>query len=67
MPNLENQRVLHFEFQCQKLMGLYHNTLYPLILRFVYKTVSRFMINRIYLPLFQKISVKVYILIFSYV
>ena len=44
MPNLENQRVLHFEFQCQKLMGLYHNTLYPLILRFVYKTVSRFMI-----------------------
>ena len=26
MPNLENQRVLHFEFQCQKLLRLYHNT-----------------------------------------
>ena len=25
-PNLENQRVLHFEFQCQKLLWSYHNT-----------------------------------------
>ena len=23
MPSLENQRVLHFEFQCQKLLTLY--------------------------------------------
>ena len=36
-PNLENQRLLHLEFQCQKLLSLY---LYPLILqRFIYKTV----------------------------
>ena len=27
MPNLENQRVLHFESQCQKLLRLHHNTL----------------------------------------
>ena len=26
MPNLENQRVLRFEFQRQKLLRLYHNT-----------------------------------------
>ena len=26
MPNLENQRVLHFEFQCQKLLRLHRNT-----------------------------------------
>ena len=26
MPNLENQRVSHFEFQCQKLLRLYDNT-----------------------------------------
>ena len=26
MPNLENQCVLHFEFQCQKLLRLHHNT-----------------------------------------
>ena len=26
MLNLENQRVLYFEFQCQKLLRLYHNT-----------------------------------------
>ena len=25
MPNVENQRVLHFEFQCQKLLMLYHD------------------------------------------
>ena len=26
MPNLENQGVLHFECQCQKLLNLCHNT-----------------------------------------
>ena len=26
MPNLENQRILHFELQCQKLLRLYQNT-----------------------------------------
>ena len=26
MPNLGNQHVLHFEFPCQKLLKLYHNT-----------------------------------------
>ena len=31
MPTLENQRVLHFEFHCQKLLRLYHNTYILLI------------------------------------
>ena len=26
MPNLEIQRILYYEFQCQKLLRLYHNT-----------------------------------------
>ena len=26
MGNFKNQYVLHFEFQCQKLLSLYHNT-----------------------------------------
>ena len=25
LPELENERALHFEFQCQKLLSLYHN------------------------------------------
>ena len=29
MPNWENQLVLHFEFQCQTLLGLYQNTYIP--------------------------------------
>ena len=36
MSNLENQGVLHNEFQYQKLLSLYDNSLF-------YKTVSGFM------------------------
>ena len=52
MPNLENQRVLHFEFQCQKLLRLYHNT-YILL----------FCID-LSLPLFQNMSLKSYTNVF---
>ena len=48
MPNVENQCLLHFELQCQKLLRFYHNTYILLFWRFIYKTVSGFMIYAIF-------------------
>ena len=50
MPNFENQRVLHFKFQCQKLLRLYHNT-YILLFS---KDLSGFMIYSNTSPVISK-------------
>ena len=61
MPNLENQRVLHFEFQCQKLSRLYHITFVLLFCRDLSTEPYRGLwFNRTHLPLFQNMSVKIY-------
>ena len=61
MPNLENQRVLHFEFQCQKLLRLYHNTYILLFcIDLSTKAYLGLWFNRAHLPLFQNMSVKIY-------
>ena len=61
MPNLENQLVLHFEFLCQKLLRIYHNTY---ILLFCIDLSTKLYLglwfNRTYLPLFQYTSIKTY-------
>ena len=68
MPTLENQCVLHFEFQCQTFLRLYHNTLISLILlRFTdkhYRVYRGLWFNRTHLPLFQNMSVTIYIIFF---
>ena len=61
MPNLKNQRVLHLEFQCQKLLKLYHNTYILFFCINVSKTPYRGLrFNQTLLPLFQNMSVKIY-------
>ena len=61
MPNLENQLVLHFEFQCQRLSRLYHNTYILLFcIDFSTKRSRVLWFNRTHPPLFQNISVKIY-------
>ena len=61
MPNLENQRVLHFEFQCQKLLRLYHNTYILLFcIDFSTKLYQDLWYNQTHLSLFQNMSVKIY-------
>ena len=62
---LGNQSVLHFEYQCQKLLRLYHNT-YVLLLYIDLSTKSYrgLWFNRTHLPLFQKMSVKIYTIFF---
>ena len=61
MPNLENRRVLHFEFYCQKLLRLYHNTYILLFCRDLStKPYRGLWFNWTHLPLFQKISVNIY-------
>ena len=62
MPNLENQRLLHFEFQCQKSLRSYHNT-YTILFYIDLSTKSYrgLLFNRTHLPLFQNMSVKIYI------
>ena len=62
MPNLGNQRVLHFEFQCQKLLKLYHNTCILLLcIDLSTKPYRGLWLNRTRFPLFQNMSVKIYI------
>ena len=60
--NLENQNVLHFEFKCQKLSRLYHNT-YVLLLCInpigVYDLME-------HISCYFKICLYKFILIFSY-
>ena len=61
MPNLENQRVLHFDFHSQKLLRLYHNTYILLFGIYLSTKPSRgWWFNRTHLPLFQNMSVKIY-------
>ena len=61
MPNLENRRILHFEFQCQKLLRLYHNTYILLFCIDLYtKRYRGLWFNPTHLPLFQNMSVKIY-------
>ena len=62
MLNLENQRALHFELQCQKLLSLYHNTYILLFcIDLPTKPYQGLWFNRTYLLLFQNMSVKIYI------
>ena len=62
MLKLENQRVLHFEFQSQKLLSLYHNTYILLFCIYLSTKPCRGLwFNRTHLPLFQNMSVKIYI------
>ena len=67
MPNLENQGVLHFEFRCQKLLSLYHNT--HILLAGVdlsTKLYHGLRFNRPHLSSFQNMSVKIYDNVFLY-
>ena len=58
----ENQRVLHFEFQCQKLLRLYHNTYIILSSKDLSTKLYRGLwFTRTHLLLFQNMSVKIYI------
>ena len=67
MPNLENQYLLHFEFQCQKLLRFYHNTYILLLcINISTKQCQGLWFNRTHLPLFQKMSVKIYTIIFFF-
>ena len=61
MPNLENQCVLHFEFQCQKSLRLYHN-IYILLfcIDLSTKPCQGLWFNGTHLPLFQNMSVKIH-------
>ena len=62
MPNLENQGVLHFEFRCQKLLSLYHNTHILLFgIDLSTKLYHGLWFNRPHLSLFQNMSVKIYV------
>ena len=58
----ENQRVLRFEFQCQKLLTLYHNTyILSFCIDLSTKQYQGLWFNWTHLPLFQNMSVKIYI------
>ena len=60
MTNLENQRVLHFEFHCQKLFRLHHNTYILLFCIDLCTNPYRGLwFNRAHLPLFRSISIKI--------
>ena len=61
MSNLQNQRVLHFEFRCQILLRLYHNIFILLFSIYLSTKPNRGLwFNRTHVPLFQKISIKMY-------
>ena len=61
IPNMENQRVLHFEFQCQKLLRLYHNTYISLFcIDLSTKPYRGLWFNWTHLLLFQNMSVELY-------
>ena len=61
MPNLENQRVLHFGFQCQKLLSLYHDIYIPLFsIDLPAKQYRGLWFNRTHPPLFQNMYLKIY-------
>ena len=65
MPNLENHRGSHFEFQFQKLLRLYHNTYILLFCMDLSTEAYRGLwFNRTHLPLFQNMSLKIYIKFF---
>ena len=66
MANLENQRVLYFEFQGRKLLRLYHNT-YTLLfgIDLSTKRYQGLWFNRTHPPFFQNMSVKIYTNFFS--
>ena len=67
MPHLENQRVLHFEFQCQKLLRLHHNTYILLFcIDLSTKPCRGLRFNQTHLSLFQNMSVKIYTNFFLY-
>ena len=67
MPNLENQGVLHFEFRCQKLLSLYHNTHILLVgVDLSTKLYHGLRFNRPHLSSFQNMSVKIYDNVFLY-
>ena len=66
MRNLENQYILHFDFQCQKLLRLHHNTCILLFcIDLSTKPYQVFWFNRTHLLLFQNMSVKIYTNFFS--
>ena len=66
MPNLENHRGSHFEFQFQKLLRLYHNTYILLFCMDLSTEAYRGLwFNRTHLPLFQNMSLKIYTNFFS--
>ena len=56
--------VFNFEFQCQKLLRSYHNTYILFLLLFCIDLSTKpdggLWFNRTHLPLFQKMSVKIY-------
>ena len=61
MPNLENQHILHFEFQCQKLLKLCYDTYILLFcIELSTKLYRVLRLNRTNLPLFQIMPVKIY-------
>ena len=61
MPNLENQRVLHFAFQCQTLLRLYHNTYILLFcIDLSIKPCRSLWFNQTHLLLFQNMPLKTY-------
>ena len=61
MPNLENQGILYFEFQYEKLLRLYHNTYILLFcIDLSAKLYRGLWINQTHLLLFRKMSVKIY-------
>ena len=65
VPNLENQCILHFEFHCQKLVRLYHNTYILLFcIDLSTKLCWGFWFNRTHLLLFQNMTIKVYTIFF---
>ena len=65
MLNLENQCVLHYEFQCQKLSTLYHNIHISLLcIDLSTKPYQGLSFNQTHLPLFQKMPIKMYTIFF---
>ena len=60
MPNLENQCVLHFELQCQKLLRLCYNTVVVLFcIDLCTKPYRGLWLNWTHLPLYRNTSVKI--------
>ena len=61
MPNLDNQRVLHFASQCQNLLRLYHNTYFLFFcIELSTKPCQGLWFNLTHPQLFQNMSVKIY-------